>query len=121
MLQKYSAAVKSKVGDINGALMLSVVGGKLSEGLNFRYIYCMKTKYFFFIFVSNGCTFYVVSDELGRCVLVVGMPYPNIKSLELQEKMKYLNKSTPGSGSIYYENLCMKAVNQCIGNDKCIF
>ncbi|CAG9559763.1 unnamed protein product [Danaus chrysippus] len=90
VLQKYSAAVKNKVDDINGALMLSVVGGKLSEGLNF-------------------------SDELGRCVLVVGMPYPNIKSLELQEKMKYLNKSTPGSGSVYYENLCMKAVNQCIG------
>ncbi|XP_048006864.1 ATP-dependent DNA helicase DDX11-like [Leguminivora glycinivorella] len=89
VLNKFAAAVKSKEGNRNGALMLSVVGGKLSEGLNF-------------------------SDDLGRCIIVVGMPYPNVKSPELQEKMNYLNR-TNGSGSAYYENLCMKAVNQCIG------
>ncbi|VVC99329.1 unnamed protein product, partial [Leptidea sinapis] len=80
---------KIRDGGTNGALLLSVVGGKLSEGLNF-------------------------SDDLGRCVLVVGMPYPNVKSAELQEKMKYLDRVSPGSASVYYENLCMKAVNQCI-------
>ncbi|GBP85109.1 hypothetical protein EVAR_51228_1 [Eumeta japonica] len=85
ILVEYSAAAA------HGALLLSVVGGKLSEGLNF-------------------------SDELGRCVLVVGMPYPNIKSVELQEKMNYLNRTCGGNaGNVYYENLCMKAVNQCIG------
>ncbi|XP_075971830.1 ATP-dependent DNA helicase DDX11 [Anticarsia gemmatalis] len=91
VLNKFAAAIKNKNGDQNGALLLSVVGGKLSEGLNF-------------------------SDDLGRCVMVVGMPYPNVKSPELQEKMNYLNKTEGGgAGSIYYENLCMKAVNQCIG------
>nr|XP_026496946.1 ATP-dependent DNA helicase DDX11 [Vanessa tameamea] len=93
VLQKYAAAINGKdtgTGTQNGALLFSVVGGKLSEGLNF-------------------------SDNLGRCVMVIGMPYPNVKSPELQEKMSYMNKRNLGAGSIYYENLCMKAVNQCIG------
>ncbi|XP_028306549.1 ATP-dependent DNA helicase DDX11 isoform X2 [Gouania willdenowi] len=82
-------------GALTGALLLSVVGGKMSEGINF-------------------------SDDLGRCVVMVGMPYPNIKSPELQEKMSYLDKHlrhiqgrSPGHALI--ENLCMKAVNQSIG------
>ncbi|XP_072940109.1 ATP-dependent DNA helicase DDX11 [Epargyreus clarus] len=90
VLQKFASAIKSKNTERTGALLLSVVGGKLSEGLNF-------------------------SDDLGRCVIVVGMPYPNVKSPELQEKIVYLNRINSGAGSIYYENLCMKAVNQCIG------
>ncbi|CAH2071009.1 unnamed protein product, partial [Iphiclides podalirius] len=91
VLQKFATVVRNKDADRNGALLLSVVGGKLSEGLNF-------------------------SDDLGRCVIVIGMPYPNIKSPELQEKMRYLDRKAGGNaGSMYYENLCIKAVNQCIG------
>lgn len=83
-------------GHLTGALLLSVVGGKMSEGINF-------------------------SDDLGRCVVMVGMPYPNIKSPELQEKMAYLNQIIPRTqgqappGKVLVENLCMKAVNQSIG------
>uniref|UniRef100_A0AAQ5ZQL6 ATP-dependent DNA helicase DDX11 n=1 Tax=Amphiprion ocellaris TaxID=80972 RepID=A0AAQ5ZQL6_AMPOC len=82
-------------GGLTGALLFSVVGGKMSEGINF-------------------------SDELGRCVVMVGMPYPNIKSPELQEKMSYLDRHLPHSqgrspGQALIENLCMKAVNQSIG------
>uniref|UniRef100_A0A2D4GHW2 ATP-dependent helicase C-terminal domain-containing protein n=1 Tax=Micrurus corallinus TaxID=54390 RepID=A0A2D4GHW2_MICCO len=80
---------------MTGALLFSVVGGKMSEGINF-------------------------SDDLGRSVIMVGMPYPNIKSPELQEKMAYLDKTMPKSagqspGNLLIENLCMKAVNQSIG------
>ncbi|KZC13018.1 ATP-dependent RNA helicase CHL1, partial [Dufourea novaeangliae] len=91
ILEQYALCVKKPKSPKNGSLLFSVVGGKLSEGLNF-------------------------SDDLGRCVIVVGMPYPNITSLELQEKMKYLNENIkPNAGQNFYENACMKAVNQCIG------
>lgn len=91
ILDQYAHSIKNPQFPCNGALLFSVVGGKLSEGLNF-------------------------SDDLGRCVIVVGLPYPNIKSPELQEKMKYLNERVkPDAGNSFYENSCMKAVNQCIG------
>ncbi|XP_072510153.1 putative ATP-dependent DNA helicase DDX11-like protein 8 isoform X4 [Notamacropus eugenii] len=94
VLTEYSMCIKrcsQMKGVMTGALLLSVVGGKMSEGINF-------------------------SDDLGRCVVMVGMPYPNIKSLELQEKMAYLDQTLPNSpGKSLIENLCMKAVNQSIG------
>ncbi|XP_022432993.1 ATP-dependent DNA helicase DDX11 isoform X2 [Delphinapterus leucas] len=83
-------------GMVTGALMFSVVGGKMSEGINF-------------------------SDNLGRCVVMVGMPFPSIRSAELQEKMAYLDQTLPRApgqvppGKVLVENLCMKAVNQSIG------
>ncbi|KAJ8411228.1 hypothetical protein AAFF_G00172340 [Aldrovandia affinis] len=98
VLTEYSKCIRrySHVGGSQtGALLFSVVGGKMSEGINF-------------------------SDELGRCIVMVGMPYPNIKSPELQEKMAYLDKNMPlvggrSPGQALVENLCMKAVNQSIG------
>ncbi|KAK6903226.1 hypothetical protein I203_108491 [Kwoniella mangroviensis CBS 8507] len=76
-----------------GALLFAVVGGKLSEGINF-------------------------SDSLGRSVIMVGLPFANVGSVELQERMKYI-EGLPGnskeSSREMYENLCMRAVNQSIG------
>nr|XP_014337473.1 PREDICTED: probable ATP-dependent RNA helicase DDX11 isoform X3 [Bos mutus] len=99
VLLEYSRCIKhcgQARGTETGALLLSVVGGKMSEGINF-------------------------SDDLGRCVVMVGMPYPNIMSPELQEKMAYLDQTLPRGpgqarpGKVLVENLCMKAVNQSIG------
>ncbi|XP_015179971.1 PREDICTED: probable ATP-dependent RNA helicase DDX11 [Polistes dominula] len=91
VLEQYSRCIHCPQSPQNGSLLFSVIGGKLSEGLNF-------------------------SDDLGRCIIVVGMPYPNIKSTELQEKIKYLNENVKSdAGQNFYENSCMKAVNQCIG------
>ncbi|SPO05517.1 related to CHL1 - protein of the DEAH box family [Cephalotrichum gorgonifer] len=111
VLESYSAAILSPAPDKpRGALLLSVVGGKMSEGINF-------------------------SDRLGRCVLVVGLPYPNINSPEWKAKTEYVESTTasrlveadPGVGAKaaaeegkraareFYENACMRAVNQSIG------
>ena len=54
-------------GAARGALLLSVVGGKMSEGINF-------------------------SDALARCVVMVGMPYANPSDLTLQERMAYIEQ-----------------------------
>ena len=87
ILQHYSECIKES----GGAILCSVVGGKMSEGINF-------------------------SDGLARCVIMVGMPYPNAKDPELCEKMVYLDKTLGSpSGRNFYENICMKAVNQSIG------
>ncbi|KAL1860654.1 hypothetical protein VTK73DRAFT_7216 [Phialemonium thermophilum] len=138
VLQEYTAAIlgegppESKPGVTGGgmrsrgALLLSVVGGKMSEGINF-------------------------SDRLGRCVIVVGLPYPNINSPEWKARIEYVESSTlarltgaartPVAGGgregersnstvasreeasaaakqaarDFYENACMRAVNQSIG------
>ncbi|XP_003375878.1 DNA repair helicase family protein [Trichinella spiralis] len=80
----------------NGAFLFAVVGGKMSEGINF-------------------------SDALARCVIMVGLPYPDISSSEMKIKMKYLDEhvsnknSAMNAGREFYENICFKAVNQSIG------
>ncbi|VDP32290.1 unnamed protein product, partial [Soboliphyme baturini] len=67
--------------------------------------------------MSEGINF---SDDLGRCVAMIGLPYANVKSIELQTKVNFLNamKLTDGKadrGKTYFSNLCFKAVNQSIG------
>ncbi|KAK8124129.1 helicase C-terminal domain-containing protein [Apiospora kogelbergensis] len=105
-----------------GALLLSVVGGKMSEGINF-------------------------SDRLGRCVVIVGLPYPNINSPDWKARIEYIETTTASrllatvedetsseqrplpppiskadatakakeAARDFYENACMRAVNQSIG------
>ncbi|KAH8819716.1 helicase C-terminal domain-containing protein [Xylogone sp. PMI_703] len=92
-----------------GGLLLSVVGGKMSEGINF-------------------------SDGLGRSVVIVGLPFPNINTAEWKAKLEYIEASTTkrleasedlskeaiakmakDAGIEFYENACMRAVNQSVG------
>lgn len=89
ILDEYSKSIKTSLK--KGAIIFSVIGGKLSEGMNF-------------------------ADDLGRCVIVVGLPFPNKSNPELAEKMNFITKNVSATAaSEYYENLCMKAVNQSIG------
>lgn len=96
ILQDYAKAIDSG----KGGILLSVVGGKMSEGINF-------------------------SDRLGRCVVVVGLPFPNIQSAKWKAKLEYIEQRTmdhggsrdegKAAGREFYENACMRAVNQSIG------
>lgn len=87
------------------ALMLCVVGGKLSEGINF-------------------------ADAMGRCAAVVGLPYPNLGDPELVEKLRRVAEEDVGREAASraesplrvsvaareaYGDLCFKSVNQCVG------
>ena len=95
-LQQYSSVIDRG----QGGLLLSVVGGKMSEGINF-------------------------ADKLGRAVIVVGLPYPNLQSPEWEAKIAHAEKSimdhggsasdAKAAGRDLYENSCMRAVNQSIG------
>ncbi|KAJ8080392.1 ATP-dependent DNA helicase chl1 [Marasmius tenuissimus] len=111
VLQDYSKAARSSPSDskIRGAMLFAVIGAKLSEGLNF-------------------------SDDLARAVVIIGLPFANLGSSELQERMKYVRRleekenaksgtqtpkpkpaGTKDAGAELYENMCMNAVNQSIG------
>lgn len=96
VLDQYSQAIAKG----HGGLLLSVIGGKMSEGINF-------------------------SDALGRGVVVVGLPFPNIQGAQWKAKLEYIEQSTTkrtgsrdegkAAAREFYENACMRAVNQSIG------
>lgn len=80
-----------------GAMLLAVVGAKLSEGINFQ-------------------------DELARCVVMVGLPFPHSQSPELAERLAFARSTQPPDthsstdpGRDLYVNMCMRAVNQSMG------
>jgi chromosome transmission fidelity protein 1 len=98
-----------------GAMLSCVMGGKLSEGINFN-------------------------DHLGRGVIVIGLPYPNPNDVEMK---LLLNATTIDNGSrsasrardaialtehdsatssaaarLLYQQICMRSVNQAMG--RCI-
>ncbi|KAK5137203.1 hypothetical protein LTR08_000708 [Meristemomyces frigidus] len=90
----YSEAITIGKG---GAILLSVIGGKLSEGINF-------------------------SDDLGRCVVMVGLPFPNLETPEWRAKMQYIDSKAVARGESkgkasreHAENVCLRSVNQAIG------
>ncbi|GJQ13750.1 hypothetical protein GpartN1_g5541.t1 [Galdieria partita] len=87
MLEKYKQAVYRQ----HGGILFAVIGGKLSEGINFQ-------------------------DDLGRCIIIVGLPYPNHLNIELQESINYITEMFPSvSKNEILEDMCMKLVNQTIG------
>ncbi|XP_044141143.1 Fanconi anemia group J protein isoform X1 [Bufo gargarizans] len=96
LLQTYYDAIRFK-GVKDGALLIAVCRGKVSEGLDF-------------------------SDNNARAVITVGIPFPNVKDLQVELKRKYNDQhsKTRGllPGSQWYEIQAYRALNQALG--RCI-
>uniref|UniRef100_A0A8B9FBX3 DNA 5'-3' helicase n=1 Tax=Amazona collaria TaxID=241587 RepID=A0A8B9FBX3_9PSIT len=96
LLKIYYEAIKCK-GERDGALLIAVCRGKVSEGLDF-------------------------CDENARAVITIGIPFPNVKDLQVELKRKYndQHKNTRGllAGSQWYEIQAYRALNQALG--RCI-
>ena len=79
----------------NGALFIAVCRGKVSEGIDF-------------------------SNDKCRAVVCVGIPYPNIKDLQIGMKKEYNDNKINSklSGESWYQSQAFRALNQAVG--RCI-
>lgn len=73
VLQAFAGAIEGPRG---GALLFCVVGAKMSEGINF-------------------------ANEMARCVVMVGLPYPDSRDPELQQKLQYLDGIKTRAGAVF--------------------
>ncbi|XP_034556652.1 Fanconi anemia group J protein isoform X2 [Notolabrus celidotus] len=96
LLQTYYDAIKYCEGG-DGALLIAVCRGKVSEGLDF-------------------------TDDNARAVVTIGIPFPNIKDLQVELKMKYNDQHCKSRGLLpgnrWYEIQAYRALNQALG--RCI-
>ncbi|KAM7413743.1 hypothetical protein PAMA_020899 [Pampus argenteus] len=96
LLQTYYDAIKY-CEERDGALLIAVCRGKVSEGLDF-------------------------TDDNARAVVTIGIPFPNIKDLQVELKMKYNDKHCKSRGLLpghrWYEIQAYRALNQALG--RCI-
>jgi fanconi anemia group J protein len=92
-MSSYSAGAMSD----EGAVMLGVCRGKISEGMDFK-------------------------DAAARGVLIVGIPYPNARAPQLLRKKEWndferlhSNRAELLTGSAWYDMQAFRALNQAIG------
>uniref|UniRef100_A0A7N9AUS7 DNA 5'-3' helicase n=1 Tax=Mastacembelus armatus TaxID=205130 RepID=A0A7N9AUS7_9TELE len=96
LLQVYYSAIKNGE-ERDGALLMAVCRGKVSEGLDF-------------------------TDDNARAVVTIGIPFPNIKDLQVELKMRYNDQHCKARGLLpgrcWYEIQAYRALNQALG--RCI-
>lgn len=99
LMTEFRYAIENKVK--NGALLMSVCKGSISEGVDF-------------------------ADDLARLVIIVGIPFPNFGDMRVQLKREYLNQcrfqknfGVEGikklSDNEWYNLCATKAINQAMG------
>lgn len=86
IFERFEAHVRSDGSE--GAILAAVMGGRLSEGINF-------------------------CDELGRMIIIIGMPFANARNVETKHMLSQLQNNRQRCE--YLENECLTIVNQCIG------
>lgn len=93
VMEKYYQGINSGCGGV----FLAVCRGKVSEGLDF-------------------------SDANARGVIIVGIPFPNLKDPKVEVKRKYNDMGSRNmgllNGSLWYEQQAFRALNQALG--RCI-
>uniref|UniRef100_A0A914DQ70 Helicase ATP-binding domain-containing protein n=1 Tax=Acrobeloides nanus TaxID=290746 RepID=A0A914DQ70_9BILA len=97
VMDEYEAAVNNPRhygSECTGALMLAVFRGKVSEGIDF-------------------------TDDKARCVICVGIPFPNAMDDQVVEKRKYNDIHSRASkilnGNEWYIIQAYRALNQALG------
>uniref|UniRef100_I3MGN9 DNA 5'-3' helicase n=1 Tax=Ictidomys tridecemlineatus TaxID=43179 RepID=I3MGN9_ICTTR len=92
LLQVYYDSIKYK-GEKDGALLIAVCRGKVSEGLDF-------------------------SDDNARAVITIGIPFPNVKDLQVELKRQYNDHHSKLRGLLpgrqWYEIQAYRALNQAL-------
>ncbi|XP_004685076.1 PREDICTED: Fanconi anemia group J protein [Condylura cristata] len=96
LLQVYYDAIKFK-GEKDGALLVAVCRGKVSEGMDF-------------------------SDDNARAVITIGIPFPSVNDLQVELKRQYNDHHSKLRGLLpgrqWYEIQAYRALNQALG--RCI-
>ncbi|VDK73402.1 unnamed protein product [Litomosoides sigmodontis] len=97
VMEQYENAIVNPLNfgpQCTGALMMAVFRGKVSEGIDF-------------------------TDDRARCVVTVGIPFPNAMDEQVVEKKKYnddyCTKLRILSGDEWYTMQAYKALNQALG------
>eukprot|EP00002_Diphylleia_rotans_P006416 TRINITY_DN157_c1_g1_i5.p1 TRINITY_DN157_c1_g1~~TRINITY_DN157_c1_g1_i5.p1 ORF type:complete len:862 (-),score=153.33 TRINITY_DN157_c1_g1_i5:488-3073(-) len=97
MSRYYAAVSKSQKTKMGGGLYLAVFRGKVSEGIDF-------------------------ADDNARGVILIGIPFPNVRDVAVNLKKMYNDKNTRSrnllSGEKWYQLQAFRALNQAIG--RCI-
>ena len=91
MFEDYKKSIKQR----GKAVFIAVCWGKLSEGIDF-------------------------TDEVARCVIMAGIPYPQIYDPKVITKKDYLDRKYAQNhsvinGNMWYKLQACRAINQAIG------
>ncbi len=84
-LQRYRDAAQR-----DSAILFAVCRGKLAEGADFK-------------------------DNMGRAVIMIGIPYPDVKDPKVRAQRTFWDKMGKGVGKQWYVDSALREVNQTLG------